>query len=180
VTAPHGTRLKCVPKAVKKYIQEVNKSRYEQKGKVKPPSNQAEERFLLPMSTKLYDRTLGDRVRYYDALLSLDQHTINIGRNTYGDDPSIDSLDSSDNIRIQNVDIRTGARPKDSVSDEEDQSSGEPYQDQVDDPGQILVKSDSPPIQVQKTLFKDTPLTKQGDGDAMKKTEVPKDQESFI
>jgi hypothetical protein len=132
------------------------------------------------MNTDLYNRTLGDRVRDNEALLSLDKHNINVGRNTSGDDPSIDSSDSSDNIRIQNVDIRTGARPKDSVSDEDDQSSDEPYEDQVDDPGQFPEKSDSSPSQVQKNLFKDTTPTNQSDGSAMEKAEVPKDQVNFM
>jgi hypothetical protein len=55
VTAPHGTRIKCFPKAAKKYIQEVNKSRYEQKGRFIPPFNNAEDWFLLPMSTGSYN-----------------------------------------------------------------------------------------------------------------------------
>jgi hypothetical protein len=55
-------------------------------------------------------------------LLSMDQHIINIGRYTYGEDPSLDSSDSPDNSRTQNVAIRPVARQHDLSAEEDDQS----------------------------------------------------------
>jgi hypothetical protein len=172
--------LKCIPKAVKKYIQEVNKLRYEQKNKANPPRNQAEERFLLPMSTEMYEQTLGDWIRDYDSLLSLEQHNIYIGRNTLDDDPSIDSSESSDNIWDQNIDTRTGARLKNTGLDEDEQTSDETYQDQIGDPGQVTERSDSSPSQVQKKLFKDTTTMNPRDEEDRKQADVLQTHIDFL
>jgi hypothetical protein len=133
------------------------------------------------MSTGLYEQTLGDCLKDYDALLSLDLHNIDIGKNTSGDDLSMDSSNSSDNTWIQNVDIRTGARPRESVTDEDYQSSDKMvYQDSMDYPGQLSGRRNSSPSQEQKNLFKATTSTTQSEVFANRKADVTLDQGKSI
>jgi hypothetical protein len=73
-----------------RYIQEVTKLRNEHRGRTIPPEDQAEERFLNPISTGFYNQTENKREEDYTVLAGMDHYLKKVTT-----DALVDTEDSS-------------------------------------------------------------------------------------